>query len=81
MPWQEWQHKFGLSCAQTRRGLKKLQKAGLIEVAVYNLNGTPTTHVRFPWLAFGKTLPELPTAAELQHRIAVTEQVRSECSD
>jgi hypothetical protein len=74
LSWREWQHECGLSHGQTRRCLTKLQKAGLIEVKVYMFNGTPTRHVRFPWLASGKTLPEPPTAAELQHRIAVTEQ-------
>jgi hypothetical protein len=76
--WQEWQHDLGFSRAKTRRCLKTLQKAGLIEVAVYKLNGNPVCHVRFPWAAFGKTLPGPPTAAELQHRIALTK--RPACS-
>jgi hypothetical protein len=73
LSWREWQHNLGLSRAQTRRCLTKLQNAGLIEVKVYmdKRNGTPTRHVRFPWLASGETLHETPTARELTHRIAV----------
>ncbi|HEY6337084.1 MAG TPA: hypothetical protein VIW68_01185, partial [Candidatus Sulfotelmatobacter sp.] len=40
LSWQEWQHNVGFSRNQTRRCLKNLRKAGLIEVAIYKLNGT-----------------------------------------
>lgn len=72
--WQDWQQHFGFSGAQTRRCLTKLKKKGLIEIRVHMFNGAPTRHVRFPWLANGETLPAPPTAAELQHRVAVIKQ-------
>jgi hypothetical protein len=68
--WQEWQAECGLSRAQSRRCLKKLKTLGFVELKVYRFKGTPTIHVRFPWVPRGNTLVDAPSAAELRQRIS-----------
>lgn len=68
--WQEWQAECGLSRAQSRRCLDKLKTLGFVEMKVYRFKGTPTIHVRFPWVPRGKTLVDAPSAAELRQRIS-----------
>ena len=68
--WKEWQSECGMSRAQSRRCLDKLKTLGFVEMKVYRFKGTPTIHVRFPWVPRGKTLVDAPSAAELRQRIS-----------
>ncbi len=70
--WRGWQTETGLSRSQTRTSLDKLQRFGLIEVELYKFAGTPTIHVRFPWVPTGTTLKQAPTAIELQKIMSST---------
>ena len=72
---REWQERFGLSRSQSRRSLHKLRKLGLVELRIYKVNGTPTTHIRFPWVHSGHTLAAAPTTTDLQQQmIAIRQQ-------
>jgi hypothetical protein len=59
-----WAGELGFTSRQIRRCLQVLEAIGLIETKVFQLDGTPTVHLRLICANAGQTLSKFPSTQE-----------------
>ena len=69
--WIDLQSECKLSRHQSHRGLQVMNAKGLIETKVFRFAGTPTLHIRFPWVPKDGVLIKEPSVEMLRKVITI----------
>lgn len=73
---QHWYDECGFSRPQTRRCLKVLKEAGLIETCCHKWEGVPTIYLRLVALKGAQGVPEPPTVQQLTGVVTPSDWIR-----